>query len=28
VHNSHRLKLKGESMRKLIAKISESDHLD
>jgi DNA replication protein DnaC len=28
VHNSHRLKLKGESMRKMIAKISESDHLD
>lgn len=28
VHNSHKLKLKGESMRKIIAKISESDHSD
>jgi DNA replication protein DnaC len=27
VHNSHRLKLKGESMRKMIIKNSESDHL-
>ena len=28
IHNSHKLKLKGESMRKIIGKISESDHLD
>jgi len=28
VHNSHKLKLKGESMRKIIGKISESDHSD
>jgi len=26
IHNSHRLKLKGESMRKIIGKIAESDH--
>jgi len=28
VHNSHKLKLQGESMRKIIGKISESDHSD
>jgi DNA replication protein DnaC len=28
IHNSHRLKLKGESMRKIIGKIGESDHSD
>lgn len=28
VHNSHRLKLKGESMRKAMSKIADSDHLD
>ena len=28
VHNSHKLKLKGESMRKIIGKISDSDHSD
>ena len=28
VHNSHKLKLKGESMRKIIGKIGESDHSD
>lgn len=27
VHNSHKLKLKGESMRKIMSKIDESDHL-
>ena len=27
LHNSHKLTLKGESMRKTMAKISESDHL-
>ncbi len=28
LHNSHKLKLKGESMRKIMSKIDESDHLD
>lgn len=28
LHNSHTLKLKGESMRKAMSKISEPDHLD
>ena len=28
MHNAHRLQLKGESMRKIIGKISESDHSD
>ncbi len=27
IHNSHKLKLKGESMRKIMSKIDESDHL-
>jgi DNA replication protein DnaC len=26
LHNSHKLKLKGESMRKAISEMSESDH--
>jgi len=28
LHNSHKLKLKGESMRKTMRKITDSDHLD
>ncbi len=28
VHNSHKLKLKGESMRKIMSKLTYSDHLD
>jgi len=27
LHNSHKLKLKGESMRKVMSKMTESDHL-
>ena len=27
LHNSHKLKLKGESMRKIMSKLNESDHL-
>ena len=27
LHNSHKLKLKGESMRKVMRKMTESDHL-
>ncbi len=26
LHNSHKLKLKGESMRKVMSKFTESDH--
>ena len=28
LHNAHKIKLKGESMRKIMSKITESDHLD
>jgi len=28
IHNSHRLKLRGESMRKILSKIPESDHFE
>lgn len=28
LHNSHKLKLKGESMRKIMSKFTESDHLE
>ena len=27
VHNAHRLNLKGESMRKILGKLTESEHL-
>jgi len=26
LHNSHKLKLKGESMRKVMSKLTETDH--
>ena len=26
LHNSHKLKLKGESMRKVMSELTESDH--
>jgi len=26
LHNSHKLKLKGESMRKMMSELTESDH--
>ena len=28
LHNSHKLKLKGESMRKSMSEIAESDHME
>lgn len=28
LHNAHKIKLKGESMRKTMSKITDSDHLD